>query len=640
MQDLTEQARQVVQQALEQFERLSASTDLPPAEMARRTLKIALEATQAHTGVVWLAADAMGKRYRAVAVEGDLARGLIDQQQQPIGAVAQALRKTWNDPAQAVVVPPGEMEDGPERVRRGVQFFLSISSGRKRLGVVQMVYPGELDPKVYREYVSFCQQAAAAMGRHMGHRQSELVERSASHYRALLILLRNLGRIERPDELAHELAQGARQLFHAQRAAVVGFWKSRPEAWFSDTLDPNPKANLAQAVRTLADAARVTGQPMAFQKGQALEGDTRELQAFVDQLFELGGAQAVCVTPIKEGEQIPAVLIVEHGEAIEASKVSAGEAELADSAAPFLSRAIELDSRPLRRTSQALARVKADPRRSAWQSALILFAVLALLVTMILPFPMVVRVNARLVPTHQHTLTAPFVGTIENVLVETGQTVEEGEILLELDTTEALAELRMVETSIEEQELLRRDARTRPSEMMQASIRIQQYQIKKAALERQIEDSSIRSPIRGVVLTSKPGELEGHTIETAQQILQVGDLSSFDLVVEVPEQEVGLVQNRLLAGHEVEATFLSRPWPDLEQHTRFTNLLSLSPSSLPNQTTGKVNYELRTPIELEGLDPHLALSEPTGRARLDLGYEPLGWRLFRKAWYYFRMTLF
>ncbi|QDU72946.1 efflux RND transporter periplasmic adaptor subunit [Mucisphaera calidilacus] len=642
MQDLTAQARQAVQQALEQFERLSRATDRAPTEVAREVLHVVVETMRAESGLVWLAADTLGRAYRGIAMEGDLARGVLDEQHAPIGVVANALRKTWNDPAQAVVVPPGEMQDGPDGLTRGVQFYLAISSGRKRLGILQVICSGELDPKLYREYVAFCQQAAEAMGRHMGHRQSELVERSASHYRALLTLLQNLGRIEKPSDLAHELAQGARQLFHAQRAAVVGFWGSKPEAWFSDTLDPNPKANLAQAVRTLADATRASGQPMAFQKGQVLEGDAVELQPFVDQLFELGGAQAVCVTPITEDERTPAVLIVEHAEAVEASKLAPGEVELAESVGPFLARAIELEARPLRRLGQTLAQARTNPRRAAWRSGALMMALLALLLAMILPFPMAVRVDARLEPRVLHTLTTPYPGTVERVLVQAGQAVEQGEVILELDTTDVRAERALTRSAIREQELARRDARTqqRPGEMMLADLRIEQLRIQEASLSRRIERSAIRSPISGVVLSTRPEELEGTTVDQAKELLSIGDLSGFELVVEVPEQDVGLVQTRLTAGQPVRATFLSRPWPDLEQRVTYESLLTLSPSSVPDPATGQMRYELRTGISLDGLEPHLALSEPTGRARLDLGYAPLGWRLFRHAWHYVRMTLF
>lgn len=642
MQESTAQARLAVQQALEQFQQLGAAADTPPTEVAKRVLALVISSTQASAGVVWLTTDASGRAFRGIAAEGQPARRIIDENSEPVGEVANALRKAWSDPAQAVVVPPGEMSFQNCGLENVVQFYLAISTGRKRLGVLQIIYADNLDPKIYREYVGFAQKAAESIGRQFGHRQTELVERSATHYKALLALLQNLGRIEKPDELAHELAQGARQLFKAQRAAVVGFWPRKPQAWFSDALDPNPKANLAHAVRTIADAARQAGQPIAFQKGQRLQGEAGELQPFVDQLFELGGAQAAVVTPISEGDRTDAVLIVEHEAAVDASKLAPAELELAQCAAPFLARSIELDSRPLRRLSLQLAQARTHPRRAAWQATALAAIILTFIMAMVMPFPMAIRADARLEPHQQHTLTAPFSGTITEILVTPGQTVEPDQPLLQLDTTDLDQELASVRQSILEQELALREARTtqRPGEMLLAELRTEQLRIQEAALLRRIDRSTLRSPIAGVILTSRPEELLGNTVDEAAGLLRIGNLSGFDLVVDVPEQDVGLVQIRLADGNEVPATFLSRPWPDLEQTTRFASLLDLSPSSSPDPMTQLVRYELRTDIQLEGLEPHLALANPTGRARLDLGYAPLGWRLFREAWHYIRMTLF
>ncbi|WP_428387901.1 efflux RND transporter periplasmic adaptor subunit [Mucisphaera sp.] len=642
MQKTTDQARLAVQQALDQFQQLSRATDTTPTDVARHALKLILESTEAAAGVVWLGADPKGRDYRAVAAQGDPARKILDEKNQPIGDVATALRKSWTDPAQAVIVPPGELGFQACGLGNTVQFYLGISAGKKRLGVLQIIYPDELDPKVYRDYVGFCQTAAETIGKHLGHRQSELVERSATHYKALLELLKNLGRIEKPDAFAHELAQGARQLFKAQRAAVVGFWPRKPKAWFSDAIDPNPKATLAHAVRTIADAARETKQPMAFQKGHAIEGQDNELQPFVDQLFELGGAQAVCVTPIVDEDRIDAVLIVEHETAVDASKLAPAEVELAQCAAPFLARAIELDARPLRRVGVALAHAKTHPKRSTWQALAISGTLLLLLLILLMPFPMAVRLDAKLEPTRQHSLTTPFVGTIREVLVNTGDTVQAGQTILRLDDTELQQELTLVLKSIEEQQLARREARmnAQPAELRMAELEIEKLQIQQAALLRRIDKAQIKSPIDGVLLTTRPHELVGNTVDEAQVLLQIGDLSGFNLVVDIPEQEVGLVQTRLLEGHEIPATFLSRPWPDLEQTAAFNSLLELSPTSEPDPMTRVSRYQLRTTIQLEGLEPHLALANPTGRARLDLGYAPLGWRLFRKAWHFSRMTLF
>jgi len=139
--------------------------------------------------------------------------------------------------------------------------------------------------------------------------------------------------------------------------------------------------------------------PMTFVKGEALDDDDEALGTLLDDVYSLGSARAVCLTPIRHGEEIVGVLYAEYDDPQDASRRASTQQELAHHVGPILDTAIRLHRRPLRRTSNALASLFDRPLPKLVKGALIGGAVAGVIwLLFFMQVPIYLRGDARLEP--------------------------------------------------------------------------------------------------------------------------------------------------------------------------------------------------------------------------------------------------
>jgi len=264
-----------------------------------------------------------------------------------------------------------------------------------------------------------------------------------------------------------------------------------------------------------------------------------------------------------------------------------------------------------------------------------------------MPVDMVVRGDARLEPARLAQITAPLDGRVKGVLVRTGDIVSAGQVLIELDDSDLKLQLGEVEKRLDEERLAwstaaeksRKGDPAAAAAKDQAQLRIQMLEIEHRRISQRIEDARIRSPIDGVMLTEKPDERMHMTVTKGAVLLVVADLSRFDLVAELYEEDLALVDRALSEGRAVPAMFLSRAWPDHPQHATIHDPQSLAPTSAPDEYQQQHVFRVVTPIELQGISEQLALANPTGRVKLVTGQSSLAYRYGRGVVRFVQMTL-
>ncbi len=646
MSQATDQVQQRVQQALRDFEQLSTS-DEQPSEVLKQMVGSLARTTTALGATAFMPTPGgePGQRsFTSVARIGPLSNAAAGADGKPLPAVASVLNQTFQQSKPAIAAPDQIEFKGTELLHT-TQFYIPIDAMGKVLGVLHLIEPAELDPKLYRQYVAFAQQGARAAGMYLARRQSQVLQEDAASSAALLRSTHQLLAITDPADLIHELANQGRALLHAQRIAVVGYWgagDATGSVGFSDAIEINRKAVLVRAVEMIADTVRSRQVPMSFAKGQKLEDDEAALDPLLEQIFSLGGAGALCVTPIRAGHDVVGVMLAEYADADQASAKSSIQQDLCHHSGPILQAAIDWRRRPLRRTSALLAAVRDKPiSYTAKILGAIALTAAIIYALFIMPVAMVVRGEAKLEPAHTATSAAPFAGRIVSVKVTTGQSVKKGDLLLQLDDADLQLDLARTLTGIRGEEVEAEAAfikGDRPANTA-AQLRGEQLQIKAKALRAQIDRAQIRSQIDGVVLTERPQQFEGMNVSEGDVIMRIADLSRFDLIVDLSESDVSLVEESVRGGRPVPVTFLSRPWPDIEQRTEVRDLLSLSPSSQPDEAKKNHIFHVTAPLTLNGLSPQLALANPTGRARLDVGQASIAQRYGRHLWRFIQMTL-
>lgn len=634
------QTQQLIRQALERFEQLAGS-ELPPSQVVGPMLQSLADVLQSRSVVAWLHAQKQDGFY-PIGQVGQDSKLLFDNQNQPAPPVLQLLTQSWQQ-SKAVVIGPDQPHFQNTALLQTVQFFVPIEVPGRKMGVLQLINPGELDPKVYRQFVAFAQQAARNLGGYLYRRQSHVVEQNAEQLAAVLEMMRFVGKQNDPQSQVHELANRVRPVLKAHRAAVVSFWSRQPQVVFADVVDANGKAVLVRTVRLLAEAAWQREMPMTFTKRQELPDEDEGLSPLLDDLFSLGNAQAVCLTPIRDEQRIIAMLVVEYDAAEEVGRKAPLQQEIALQVGPFLGQTVQWQQRPLRGVSDALWRVKKRPIPTAIKTLIAVLVLAAVLigVTMV-PVPLHLRTDARLEPESLAAVTTPFSGQVSEVLVTSGDHVDAGQVLARLDDTDLQLELAQVRKAIEQQRVALASARAegKRADIRAAELAIQRFDIQAQALQRKIAKATIVAPLSGVVLSRRPQDHVGQTVAEGDALLELGDLSQFQLVMDVEEADLSLIQQQLTQNQAVPVTFLSHTWPDLTQSTQIVSLDALSPTSLPQAQKQRHVYHVTVPVTLTGIDGELILANPSGRAKMHVGQGSIMYRYFRRAWQFVRMQLF
>lgn len=173
------------------------------------------------------------------------------------------------------------------------------------------------------------------------------------------------------------------------------------------------------------------------------------------------------------------------------------------------------------------------------------------------PWPYRVEAGFVLQPEEVYHLPAPFEGYIEKVNVRTGDAVEAGDLLVEMNTAELklqAAELAAtVERHLAEAQLARSEAT--PSEMHIAISRAEETKSELRKVQFNLGISEIRAPIDSFVIEGDLRERIGSPVTRGEALLKLSKLDGMFAELRVFERDVPLIG----PGSAGEAAFASRP---------------------------------------------------------------------------------
>lgn len=640
MSQISDPAQQQVRDALRRFEEL-ASSDSAPTQVLKQTLDTLLQTLRGQAGVVWLTADDSGQKLKPLVQSGQATQLIFNDEGAPLPSVLQALGQALSR-KQPIVAPPGQPEFQSTHLEQTTQFYVPVESNGKQLGVIHLVCGQEMDPKAYRQFVVFIQQASASAGQYLARRKAMLLRQDVAAQTSILRIMGHLVVLDNPKDVIHELANLVRPVLNAHRVSVVGFLKGGIRIAFSDVIAPNRKAVVVQAIEKIADVARIRGTNMTFARDQKLEGDDQDLEPLLADLFSLSTVQAVSFAPMIHDGKTVAILVVEYETTEHSGQAAPVQQEICKFVSPVIWRSIGLYDRPLRRISSGIQKVKDKP----WPMTIKGLSAIALSLLLIwtlffMSIPIDIKANARLEPRMLATATSPFPGKVVEVFVKAGQPIKAQDPLMRLDDTDFRLQLDKTLKSIEQQKIAVDTARQdgKVAEVRRGELEIEMLNLQVKIERRRIEQSIIRSPINGTVLSETPHFLLDRSVREGEKLLMLGDMTSFDLEMEVPEQDLALIADSLRAGRPVKATFLSHAWPDLKYDALITDPASISPTTSLDETKLLHVFKIVIPVKLQGTESRVALANPTGRAKLDVQPGSVAYRFGRRALRYFQITL-
>lgn len=242
------------------------------------------------------------------------------------------------------------------------------------------------------------------------------------------------------------------------------------------------------------------------------------------------------------------------------------------------------------------------------------------------PWPYKVEAGFVLQPEEVYHLPAPFEGYIEKVNVRTGDAVEAGDLLVEMNTAELklhAAELAAtVERYLAEAQLARSEAT--PAEMHIAISKAEETRSELKKVQFNLGISAVTAPIDSFVIEGDLRERIGSPVSRGEALMKLSKLDGMFAELRVPERDASLIA----PGSVGEAAFASRP--DLRFPIEVTEIEPLAVA----EESGNMLI-VRTAFRREAGEwwrPGM-----TGVAKIDCGQRSLLWIFTHRAIEHLRM---
>ncbi len=161
-----------------------------------------------------------------------------------------------------------------------------------------------------------------------------------------------------------------------------------------------------------------------------------------------------------------------------------------------------------------------------------------------LPVTHHVKASAEIVPTERRVISAPINGFITSVLVNAGDHVRAGDILLRLDTREL-----ELEQAGQENQILSARAQLRAvmasydrKELAIAQAKLDQIEAELALTKQQISRTSMTAPVDGVIVSGDLTQSLGMSVERGKVLLEMAPVGGYEVHLLVHEIDVPYVR--------------------------------------------------------------------------------------------------
>jgi RND family efflux transporter MFP subunit len=336
--------------------------------------------------------------------------------------------------------------------------------------------------------------------------------------------------------------------------------------------------------------------------------------------FDASGMRSLYALPLADEEGQLGVLVLESktpqfltDSHLEVLKIFAGQATVALRNAqlyrqlPLISALEPLAAR--RRAFFALPRAK----RSLISAALIA----ALLFLTLCPWQLKIAGNAYVLPTRTATINAEVDGLVERINYREGDTVQAGAVIATLRSDDHRLNLNQAQARYDliARELLRVQAVSGAAAAQIEQVKLDQARHEIALYRERVEQTQIRAPFDGVIVTPHLEEQRGRYLRRGEALCETADIDPVVIETAVPEDEIVLVQ----PGQEVWLKANAFPT------RRFTGRVTrLSPQALIENNTRV--FIVRA--EIENPD-HALRTGMVGRAKILTGARSVGYVLLR-----------
>lgn len=473
-----------------------------------------------------------------------------------------------------------------------------------------------------------------------------------------MLLVQSQSRVK---EIGRVAVNECRTLFAADRVSLaLKRGRKTKVIAVSGQQDAHPRAQLVKALADLAKQMMQIGQPLRVP--EELDKMSPEVEGPLSEVVHLGGAQCIVIVPLfgpppeapehegksrkareKDANNPIGALIIEQFEHMECTPELQAHLDLVtDHLGATLKTGLDYESIFLLPVWRSAGVAWKWLRKHYLLTLLSVIALVAVTLTMFLvPWDYRVEGTGRLMPSLQRDVFAPWDGYVAELKVQSGDRVQEGDVLMRLQNNEMRTDLvrvrnefntkrKQVSTLLSqldtaEKSADRVEATRLQGKVTEATVEIEGLRDQLTTLEERLERMTVRAPVAGVVTTFQVEKLlMNRPVARGDVLVQVmDDRSDWQLELEVAEHRMGhLRKARAALGPDRPIEFRLLTKPDATYHAKLT---TVGTRVVNSEKTGSV-VEVRADLESPNV-ADLAIGAEV-RARISCGPKPLGYVLF------------
>ncbi len=378
--------------------------------------------------------------------------------------------------------------------------------------------------------------------------QRHQAERKVKELQALLNTSREITSSLDLDHMLRVVVNQVATIIPFDRCAIALLTKGRYEI---DAIAGETKVNLKdpkiKALDKIIDWAGNGGTEIyVSERNNEIDSDRGETREKLRAHFEASGMKSFYALPLKDEEGALGVLAMEsktprflNASHLELLKIFSGQATVAIRNAQLYRQVPLIGAlEPLAARKRAfLAMPKA--KRTAGVSAVIV----ALLFFIFFPWNLKVGGNAYVLPTRTATVNSEIDGVVQKVNYREGDVVQPGAVIAALRSDEYLLNLNDARSrsDILARELTRVQAASGAAGAQIERVKLEQTQREILFNQMKLDQTQIRAPMNGVIITPKIEEKSGQFIRRGEVFCETADINPVIIEAAVPEDDVGLV---------------------------------------------------------------------------------------------------
>ncbi len=568
-----ERTKEEIRQLIRQMQAL-AEQDVPPATFFAEYLARLVKALAGVGGAIWIRTPNGQIQLACEMGYLDKADWTSDRSSTGHGAFLSYLF----DEGSACLAPP---QSGPERL--ALQFpdanpseynlvAAPVLVEGQRVGVVEVLLQADRRPQALANAVEFVQRLCSIIGQYI--RRAELKELAGQQelWRSLDDFIKHIHSTLDLRETCYHIANEAKRVLGCDRVSVA-LMRGRKAAVYAvsgqDVVER--KSNLVQQMSRLARAVIKSNDNISF-AGLPDENWPPAVRDCVDSFVHESGSKALAVVllrkPVRptdqsdgrkteQGEAIGALIVEKLHDSRGVEQLRQQAEVLAEHASRAVNNALEHQQIFLLPVWRTIGRAREWVRGKKLVKLLIVLTVLFSVTGALVFVPKELRVEGRgeILPERRQIVFAPEDGIVAEVLIDDGQLVDEGQVLLRLDNPELVRQRQDVQ-----RQLLDAQTRLRQLVAMMAAERRRdnqgpglrtQIQAEIDSLSKQLElfdrriaSLQVRAPLAGMIASwDVRRNLLQRPVKRGDVLVTVADVDerTWELEVRMPEDQMGHV---------------------------------------------------------------------------------------------------